>query len=81
MIEQFDIVPLPGYEPEIGLLLAAMERNTANYRGNLGRCGKDLIRWRAFPGGHSIGSVLLHLADVEAYWIEQVREDSFGGRG
>lgn len=68
----FDVVPFEGYDPLIGYLLAAMQRNTQNYRDNLGRVGVDALRWSPFDDGHNIGAVLLHIADVEAYWIEQV---------
>lgn len=32
----------------------------------------ETLTWQPFPGGHSIGALLLHIADVEAYWIETV---------
>ncbi|WP_309685764.1 DinB family protein [Armatimonas sp.] len=28
--------------------------------------------WQAFPDGHSIGAVLTHIAEVEAYWLHHI---------
>jgi uncharacterized damage-inducible protein DinB len=30
------------------------------------------LMWQAFSDGHSIGSVLTHIAEVEAYWLHHI---------
>jgi len=67
----YDIAPLTGMHPEIGLLAAALEDGTREWREELGRVSPDALVWQPFPGGHSIGALILHNIDVEAYWIEQ----------
>lgn len=66
----FDVEPLPGYDPEIGILLAGLQDSTREWREELGKPSARAIVWQARPGGHSIGSVILHIIDVEAYWFE-----------
>ncbi|WP_395145373.1 DinB family protein [Armatimonas sp.] len=42
----------------------------------LGELGEDLtdpeLMWQAFPNGHSIGALLVHIAEVEAYWLHHI---------
>jgi uncharacterized damage-inducible protein DinB len=67
----YDLSPLPGYPSEYGLLLAVLEDGTREWKGELDEVDTDLICWQAFPNGYSIGAQLLHIAHVEAYWIEE----------
>jgi uncharacterized damage-inducible protein DinB len=67
----YDVAPLPGCHPEHGLILASLQDSTREWRAELNTVSEDGIVWQPFPGGHSIGGVLLHMAGVEAYWIEQ----------
>jgi len=67
----FDIVPLPGYPVEYGVLLATLEDSTCEWKGELEDVEPDLICWQPYPKAYSIGAVLLHIAEVEAYWIEE----------
>ena len=30
------------------------------------------LTWQAFPNGHSVGAVLTHIAEVEAYWLHHI---------
>jgi uncharacterized damage-inducible protein DinB len=30
------------------------------------------LTWQAFPDGHSIGALLVHIAEVEAYWLHHI---------
>lgn len=34
-----------------------------------------MVVWQPFPHAHSIGAIILHIADVEAYWLHQVGAD------
>jgi uncharacterized damage-inducible protein DinB len=68
----YDIAPFPDYPQEYGTLLATLQDGTREWREELGDPDPKLIAWQAVPNGHSIGGVLLHIAEVEAYWIEEV---------
>lgn len=72
MKEFFDTIPVDGYEPSLGLQLAMIEDCTREWRSELGRVGVETIAWQPFPAGHSIGGIILHIADVEAFWVELV---------
>jgi uncharacterized damage-inducible protein DinB len=67
----FDVAPLPGFPAEYGLLLATLQDSTREWKDELGEVDPDLICWQPYPKGYSIGGVLLHIAETEAYWIEQ----------
>lgn len=71
-----DIAPVPGFRPEIGLLLASLQDGTREWRQNLGEPPIEAITWQATPSGHTIGALILHMIDVEVYWLEHV----IGGR-
>lgn len=68
----FDVAPLPGYHDPYGILLAAMQDGTREWRGEMGDLDPKLIVWQPVPKGHSIGGVLLHIAECEAWWVEEV---------
>ena len=71
IVKHFDVDPLPGYHPEYGLMLAIMQDGTREWRDELGEIEPEGIVWQAYPGGYSIGGVMLHIAEVEVYWIEE----------
>jgi uncharacterized damage-inducible protein DinB len=66
---------------DIGLLAAALENATREWRGELAEVDEDAIVWQAWPNGHSIGALILHIADVEAWWIETVAAGKKRPRG
>jgi uncharacterized damage-inducible protein DinB len=68
----YDVAPLGGFSSDMGLLIAMLQEGTREWREELGRVGKEAVIWQPFPTGHSIGTLMLHIADVEAYWIEKV---------
>lgn len=70
MPHNFDVEPLPGYPPEYGLLLATLQDGTREWQGELGEPDPDTICWQPYENGYSIGSLLIHIAEVEAYWFE-----------
>lgn len=69
-MEFFDTEPLAGFDVEIGLLLAGLHDSSREWRGELGKPPVEAIVWQPRPRGHSIGGILLHMADCEAYWFE-----------
>ena len=70
--EYMDIAPAPGTNIQTGLLMAVLEDVTNEWRDELGEVSDEAILWQPFPGGHSIGALILHMADVEAYWLHQI---------
>ncbi len=68
-MDRVDIRPIAGAEPQVGVLLAALDNTTREWRGELGGLSVEQITWQVFPDGHSIGGLFLHIADVEAHWL------------
>ncbi len=60
-----------GYPIEYGLMLSMMQDGTREWREELGRIGPDAIVWQPNPGSYSIGGIMLHIAEVEIYWLEE----------
>jgi uncharacterized damage-inducible protein DinB len=67
----YDVAPAEGYHPEIGLLIATLEDSQREWSQNLGRVSPLAVTWQPHAEGPSIGAVLLHMADCEAFWFEQ----------
>ena len=76
MVEVYDATPKIGGEPTLATLLAVLDDGTREWREELGDLNESDLVNRPFPGGPSIGAVLLHMAEVEAWWIQTV----LGGR-
>ena len=53
-------------------MYAALEDGTREWLDELGEVSVDALVWQPFRDGHSVGSVILHIAEVEVYWIEEV---------
>jgi len=67
-----DLHPVDGLDPELTTLLATLQEGTNEIREELGDVPEDAIVWQPYDKGHSIGGVLLHNAEAEAYWFEEV---------
>ncbi len=67
----YDVAPVPGFDPQIGLLLATLNDSTREWRENLEEPSPEAICWQPAADFHSIGAVILHMADCEAYWFEE----------
>lgn len=65
-----DVAPIAGYPHEYGLLLAALQDGTNEWKWELGEPSEDAIVWQPFPGSHSIGGIMLHNAYVELGWFQ-----------
>jgi uncharacterized damage-inducible protein DinB len=68
----FDIEPTSGLPMEYGLLAAALQDGTREWREELDEVPDEAVWWQPFENGHSIGALILHMVDVEAFWIETV---------
>jgi uncharacterized damage-inducible protein DinB len=61
--------------PEVAVYMKVLEQSTGEWRGMLGTdvTPAQLVH-QAYAGAHSIGAVLLHMADSEAIWTMEVLE-------
>jgi uncharacterized damage-inducible protein DinB len=75
-VKRYDVPLAEGAKGEVGLLLAMLDDGTREWRGELGEVPDAAVVWQPFPNGHSIGAIILHIADVEAHWLHRVA----GGR-
>lgn len=75
-METYDVRPIEGYHPEIGILLASLADSTREWQENLENPSIEAITWQPTPGFHSIGALILHNIEVEMYWFEEF----IGGR-
>ena len=61
--------------PEVAVYMKMLEQSTSEWRGMLGTdVTPAQLSHQAYPGSHSIGAVLLHMADSEAIWTMEVLE-------
>lgn len=75
MGRMYDVPPVTGRETSIGMLLSMLDDGTVEWRqGELEEITlpDEAVIWQPFPGGHSIGAVILHIADVERFWLHQI---------
>lgn len=72
MAIHYDVVPVAAREPELGLLAGCFNDGTREWRDELGEVSDELVVWQPFPKAPSIGTLILHMIDVEAWWIEEV---------
>jgi len=66
----YDVEPASGYPLEYGLLVSTLQDGTREWRDQLGEISEEGIVWQPYKNGHNIGGVILHMIDVEAFWIE-----------
>lgn len=64
--------PAPGFSPEIGLALSAMEEVREQVRQIVREMPDTELVRRAFPNTHPIGALLLHLCESEWWWMQSV---------
>ncbi|MEQ1935341.1 MAG: hypothetical protein ABL962_15890 [Fimbriimonadaceae bacterium] len=53
-------------------LISLLEENTRSWRNDLGDVSQAAILWQPFPNGHSIGGIMLHMADEESLSCDEV---------
>jgi len=68
----YDVEPLEGMHPELGLLMSSLADGTREWRENLGDLPVEALTWQPFPNGHSIGALILHMTACETWWIERM---------
>ena len=76
--ERLIVESVPGYEPEIGLLLGMLEESRGRTKEHLAGLTDDELKWTPGPGFNSIGTILYHLALIEADWLyAEAREQAY----
>jgi uncharacterized damage-inducible protein DinB len=68
----YDVSPVHGKDSQLGLQLAMLDGGTAEWREELGDLPDEAVFWQPIRSGHSIGAIILHIADVEAFWLHEV---------
>jgi uncharacterized damage-inducible protein DinB len=54
------------------MFISMLHDGTREWRQELGRVPRRHISWQPYQNGCSIGALILHMIDVEVYWIETV---------
>ena len=71
-IETVTLSPVPNFSPEIGYFLASLEK----IRGEWHKAVKDLTKaelaQKILPDVQPIGTIIIHIAEAEYFWIQQV---------
>jgi uncharacterized damage-inducible protein DinB len=63
------INPLPGYEGQIGVWLAAMQDTRQRTKNLLVDIPAEILDWDPPESGDSIGTLLYHIAAIELDWL------------
>lgn len=67
----YDIRADAGAQPELAVLIATLLDGTRKWRAGLGRVSPQALVWQPYGLSPSIGGLILHMVDVEAYWLRQ----------
>ncbi len=68
----YHITPEEGIHPQISMFLKMLDDGTREWTDYLEDISEDAIVWQPYPDAHSIGAVMLHIANVEASWIQRI---------
>jgi len=69
-LSTYDVGPVDGLHPEIGLLIATLHDSTREWREYLERPSREAIVFQPWPRAYSIGALILHVIDCELGWFE-----------
>lgn len=56
-------------QAELAILIATLQDGTRKWRAGLGRVSPQAMVWQPYELSPSIGGFILHMVDVEAYWL------------
>jgi len=70
--KSYHITPDEGVHPQISMFLKMLDDGTREWTDYLEEISEDAIVWQPYPNAHSIGAVMLHIANVEASWIQKI---------
>lgn len=63
--------PVSNPSLELECVIDAWAETTDRWRAGLAGVSDEAVWWQPFRKSHSIGGILLHLADVEGQWFEE----------
>lgn len=69
MLRFREFVPPGGFSPRLGRLVHALEDLRAETAALAANLESDTLARVPFEGGNSIGTLLVHIAEAEAFWI------------
>lgn len=73
MSQLIDTPSVEGIEnAEVSLMLRQLEQVPGEYIRMLGEVSEEELVWQPFEAGHSIAALLVHIAEVEAFWLHHV---------
>lgn len=61
---------------ELERVIDAWSETTERWRTGMAGVSDEAVWWQPFRKSHSIGGILLHLADVEGQWFEECLRDT-----
>lgn len=70
-MKAYDVYSTSDFHPEIGLLISTWRDGTREWRDNLGKVSQEAIAWQPYPGGYSIGAVMMHMLAWDMWWISE----------
>ncbi|MBS1710080.1 MAG: DinB family protein [Armatimonadetes bacterium] len=74
-MDHYDVTPVEGMHPELGLLVATWRDSSREWRESLGEVSDAAVVWQPYPNGPSIGGLVLHMVACDLYWIEAMLFD------
>lgn len=75
-VEKIRLEPVPNFTPEIGLYLSSLYKIRQSWKEALKDISKAELATKILPNVQPIGTLIIHLAEAEYFWIQQV----VGGR-
>ena len=66
------VVPVAGFAREVGLAFAAMEDVRAALVRGVEDLSTETLARRAYAGANTIGTLLVHIAEGELFWMQEV---------
>jgi uncharacterized damage-inducible protein DinB len=73
-IETVTLSPVAGFSPEIGLFLASLYKIRHAWREAVKDLSKDELAAKILPDVQPIGTIIIHIAEAEYFWIQQIVE-------
>jgi uncharacterized damage-inducible protein DinB len=74
MTKIISIEPMPGFIKETGLFLSSLEKIRSAWREGVCDLTKEELATKILPDVQPIGTIIIHLAEAEYFWIQQIVE-------
>ncbi|MBX7172845.1 MAG: DinB family protein [Pyrinomonadaceae bacterium] len=72
--ETITLQPVPNFSPEIGLFLASLYKIREAWKVAVKDLSKTELAAKILPDVQPIGTIIIHIAEVEYFWIQQIVE-------